>query len=303
MATVTHVLPVKPLFLQAVGSDTPIEYPADVLRHLVGAVWREAGVLRTSHFAVTQRAAGADWSVDITSGYAVVGGGVGNQRYLVYGAGTTNMPLTTFNTAPTATRTHKAWLVLYDKAVSGALYEAQFVITEDTGSGAPTPPNSPSYYFQLGTITIAPAQSNISSAHIGDTRPLASLNLSSHLQLGHLRQVDNLTLETGILNGSGTHGGETPKVTLYGHTVALRGTIMRSSDLAFQAGSTYTLCNLPAAYRPAAIRRMLGAGASAATSSYDWRCQVEPSGIVYAYINNAYSPTYLSLDGIYFEKD
>ena len=169
MANVTSVLTSHVLWQQAAVGDTAISYPANEFRWLINANWNAAVVINYGDFAIAQRSAGANFSVDIAPGMAIVGATAGDEKYIVRLGSTVNVSVTTMNTNPAALRTHKVYLAVYDKLYAGASYNAQIFIGEDTGSGAPTPTGSPVGYILLGTFTITTSQASIQTANIANT--------------------------------------------------------------------------------------------------------------------------------------
>jgi hypothetical protein len=73
-----------PIWIEATGTDTPILLSARQYRTLLDAIWLGQGVVRTGHLAVSQRAAGANMSVDVSTGLVVwLGESVANQGHYV----------------------------------------------------------------------------------------------------------------------------------------------------------------------------------------------------------------------------
>lgn len=243
MATVTYQLPIGPLPMSAVIGDTAISYSAADFRYVIGAMYARTGrVGPNDALWLYTRAAGADWSVDVNFGQIVLGGNsyYFPERYLATLATRVNIPLTGFNTAPVATRTHGVWLGVDDKNTSGALYGARIHITEDVGAGAPLP--SATTYLQLGTLTIAPAQSNIGAANI----------------VNNLRRASNGTAPALLSYYSGftTSSTATAYWSISDNTVRLQGAINKTTGT-WAAGTVYTPVNLPSGARPAEPRAFL----------------------------------------------
>lgn len=289
MATVTYSLPLTPMMLQAVVGDAAISYAGSDIRLLVGSIYTRSGrVGPGDSLMLYPRLAGADWSVDVQAGQAVIYAGpnlYAPERYLISLAARTNVPLTGFNFAPAATRTHAVYLVVDDKNISGTLYGARIIITEDTGSGAAAP--SASYYSQLGTVTIAPAQSNIGSANIVNLLPRAA----------RATPATAPSYYSGFAAGGGT--GQGLLYSLDGNTVKLQGCVVRSSGN-FAAATVYTVANIPVGYRPAYQRyAMTGANLGPAMA----RVGVSTGGdiTVTPYGANAADMTYVALDSFSYE--
>lgn len=227
MADITTALAVKPLYMEAAVADTDIVYGGLDFRRLIGAVYNTPGPVQYEHFRILQRAAGANWSVDIEPGLAIVPGLTTNEKYLVFLSSTLNIPVTTLNTAPAATRTHKVFLAVYDKLYAGASYNASIFIGEDTGSGAPNPTGSAVGYHQLGTFGISPAQVSVATANI--------INLFT--SAGFDQTWTNLTLAAGYVAGDALRP---PAWRRIGKRVEYRGLVKKSVGPIPNAGTLFT---------------------------------------------------------------
>lgn len=295
MATVTSNLTNKPLFLQALGGDTAISYTAAEVRHLLGAVFPRTGVIGASGFRITQRGAGANWSIDVAPGNFIHGSsGIETGRYLLHSDSTVNISVATFNTAPAGTRTHRVWINVYDKVVIGTEYIAKLMVTEDTGSGAPAPADSPAFQYELGQFTISPSQTSVQTAHITNAMRKAGFGTFQY----------DLPLATNFISGAASSNGGPPKYSLNGSIVHLSGTVARTSPTVFAPGTVYTIGTLPIGFRPKYIRYMAGIG----YTGYHYRCGVYDDGtlqISVPDIAGATVPnlTWISLDGCSFEID
>lgn len=156
-----------PLYLQAVGGDAAINYAAADFRELITAIWPQSGGIRASDFVVSQRAAGANFSVDISAGRGVVlGTSVPEQGCaLVRATGVVNL------TTPSAPgsgspRVHRIVVELLDKQAAGSLYGWRYHLLEDTGSGEPAAPASS---FTIASVGISVGQVSVTNANIGNT--------------------------------------------------------------------------------------------------------------------------------------
>lgn len=162
-----------PLVLQAVAPDTAIPYNASDFRGFYGSLFPVEGVLGINALKVTQRGAGANFSVDISSGAgAIQGDDTANQgKYVVTSNGTVNV---TTPTAPASgTRTHRIIAAIRDKQALGTgTYDWVYQCLDDTGTGTPATPNSA---ISLATVAITNGQSSVQNTNITDTRPLAQI--------------------------------------------------------------------------------------------------------------------------------
>lgn len=161
----------RPIWMQAAGADTPLQYSAQELRAMFNAMFQTEGVVPLSSTAlkVVQRAAGANFSVDINPGMAaIIGDDVTAQgMYLVNVSATENVPTPA---APgSGTRVHRVVLQVRDKLHNGAYttYDAVPQLLQDTGSGTPALPGSA---ISLGLVSIAAGQASVTNANITDTR-------------------------------------------------------------------------------------------------------------------------------------
>lgn len=161
-----------PIWLQPAGGDPDITYSArelrQLVRNLVGAAVQALdtqGVVGSSAFQVTQRGAGANFSVDVAAGGAfVVGDDVASQgTYFAWNDGTVNVAVPA---APASgTEVHRLVLQIQDKLNNGVWtgYTAALTLLADTGSGTPAEPNSA---LTLALISAAAGQASILNANI-----------------------------------------------------------------------------------------------------------------------------------------
>lgn len=288
MATYTSPdFPLKPLFMQTLAGDTPINYAAYEFRHLVNAIWLTPGIIGQTSFALTQ-ADQLGWNIRVGGGSATSGG-----YYIYLGAGFT-LSLAGFNTNPAATRTHKVFLVVQDKSNSGtgSGYSANVVVTEDTGAGAPTPDATVS--ILLGTVRISPGQSNILNSHISANPRRASDASIPYDLAANDRLVSTIGSADTVINAS-------PLRLRYGNgRVWISGSARLKSGNAFTATS-YDLWRMPDWAWPFNDKRML-----AATTDSSMLCRLYVSsadGMVTATLSSAKTdnPQYLHLDGLSYE--
>lgn len=297
MATVISALTLKPLFIQAAGGDTAIPYDGYLARVLLGAIWPRTGIVTTDSFTITPRAAGANFSVDVAGGMAVIGGAADLDRYLLHQSAPINVSLTTFNTNPAATRTHKVWLAVYDKqkAAAGTLYQAAIVVTEDTGAGAPTPSgDSYMHSLQIGTVSITTGQASIGTGNIVNLLRHASSSSSGHYAIPISANIADATATTSL---------DTPRALRVGTLVHLSGGFVRTSGAAFAVNSTYILGNVAAPYRPDSDRFLVAPASAAGSSHATYRLTVRTTGNLEALTPNDWAPPWLGLDGLTYELD
>jgi hypothetical protein len=167
VSTVTPNMVSEPFVLQATGVDTPVQYSASTLRALLDGLYTPGAFGQS--FQVTQRGAGANFSVDVSGGFVgIAGGDIANQgKYLVDGIGVVNVPTPA---APgSGTRIHRIIARVRDKQSSGTYttYDWTFELLEDTGGGTPATPVSA---LSLAYVTIASGQASVTTANILDDR-------------------------------------------------------------------------------------------------------------------------------------
>lgn len=169
----------KPLWAQ---SNT---YPARLDRALIAQLWDE-GVMDLTAFKVSQRGAGANFTVDITAGYGIVQGDdqadQGNYQFR-----STAVENITVSAAPGSnSRIDLICLRIYDSNAGGVGTSAgqstasipantgAFVHIAGTASGSPVAPAVPASCLLLATIgPISSGTGSIVDGIITDTRPLA----------------------------------------------------------------------------------------------------------------------------------
>lgn len=158
----------KPLWMQ---NNT---YPARLDRGLFAQLWDE-GVMDLTALKVTQRAAGANFTVDVSIGDAVVTGDdqTDQGNYLVKATAVENATITA---APGSnSRYDIVCLRINDPNAGGNTGDtASIVVTAGTVSASPTVPATPASSLLLAIIgPITSATSSITNAIITDSRVLA----------------------------------------------------------------------------------------------------------------------------------
>jgi len=171
----------RPLFMQAAEGDSTIEYDGRLMRLMLTGTWSSEGPVNDS-FQVSQRSAGANMSVDVSGGTAVVtGNDVSLQgTYMCVSDAVENVVVPA---APASgTRTHRIMLYVKDKLYDGTLaadtYEFVVELQEDTGSGTPALPPSA---ISLALVQVAAGQISVTDANITDTR-ISALTAPSWLR-------------------------------------------------------------------------------------------------------------------------
>jgi hypothetical protein len=166
-----------PLHMQPASGDPDLTYTGLEERLLIQATYPYEGIVdrgpALGKFTVQQRGAGANFSVDVLSGAAVItGDDTGSQmNYLCWSDATFN--LVTPSAPGSGTRLHRVGLQLRDKLNNGAWTQYDFTpaLVQDTGAGFPAEPAS---FLTLAQVSIAAGQANVSNGNITDLRSPAS---------------------------------------------------------------------------------------------------------------------------------
>lgn len=150
-----------PLFLQ-LG-----EYSARVTRQLLSIIGTE-GVIEG--LTVAQRSAGANMSVDVAAGKALIqGDDQSNQGvYLAVNEAVVNLAVVAAD--PSNPRIDRVVLEVRDTNAGGASGDdANLRVIEGTPGGAPTAPAIPDTAISLATVSVAAAATSITDANITST--------------------------------------------------------------------------------------------------------------------------------------
>lgn len=157
----------KPWIMQPAVADPDLTYTAQEIRMYATGEGVITGnqVLTPADFAVTQRGAGANFSVDVAAGICgVTGDDISNQGlYLAWNDATVNVATPA---APgSGTRVHRLVLQVRDKLSNGTYttYDAILSVLPDTGGGTPAEPASA---ITLALISISTGQVSVTNANI-----------------------------------------------------------------------------------------------------------------------------------------
>lgn len=186
-------------WLQAPTGGTVQTYTGVMDRLLIGSIWPTEGILGIGHLKVSQRAAGANMSVDVAAGSAAIS----NDWVSNGGAYHTNESSTVNVTVPAAppsgTRTHIIVEQINDpQSDGGTNYVSAPICVADTGSGQPATPKSA---LLLATVTVAAGNASVTNAMITDKRALASNIPASIGMMGYsdtLSAAGRVTVSHGL---------------------------------------------------------------------------------------------------------
>lgn len=135
-----------------------------------GGVCRYFGSATTGDFAVIQRGAGANMSVDALLGGGLVGGteSASQGMYFVYNDATANVVISASD--PTNARIDVIGLQIRDKEYSGGTDDARLLVITGTPAGSPVVPTLPSNFLSLAHVAVAANAASIVTANITDKR-------------------------------------------------------------------------------------------------------------------------------------
>ncbi len=164
----------QPVLMQAGGGDTAISYSALDVRSIFDALIQSEGVIGLTSLKVSQRGAGANFSVDVATGFCAVGGDdVALQgKYLCQNTAVVNLAIA--SPPVSGSRIHRVIARIKDKLHNGSwsTYEWTLEVLADVGSGTPALPDSA---ITLALVTVASGASNVVDANITDQRSSALL--------------------------------------------------------------------------------------------------------------------------------
>jgi hypothetical protein len=153
-----------------------VTYTANNWRTLLTNLFSE-GILGSDSFEVSERAAGANMTLDVTAGVAVLEGddAAGQGNYLVEASET--LGAFTIDTADaTNPRIDRVGIQLNDPSEGGSSgRNSTFVVVKGTAAASPSAPTLPDSFLELAQVTVPAGATSIEDADITDTRELANL--------------------------------------------------------------------------------------------------------------------------------
>ena len=284
-----------PFFLEEDPASTnPIYYSAQDFRNYSVAFNRRVGVLGATYLRVTQ-GANVGMRIRIGYGWANVGG------YVVYVPGPDRELEMPWAKPTTGTVVHKVYLAVYDEFVSGSVNMAQFIVTQDTGAGAPSPPGAAATLL-LATVTVSSTQPNIQNANIK--------NVAQHGggSGDYLMLEPWLTAEYASAYNAGTDGTADMRCIYNSGVVRLSGRLARKDGLDFVTNKDLTICKLPIYMWPKYQQYLTGTSSDAGpntgpSGTMTFRLNIAPDGTMIARIPSTQTPQHLMFDGISYDMD
>lgn len=128
------------------------------------------GVARSGDMAVSQRGAGANMSVDIAAGFAMVGGteSATQGEYGAFNDAVTNVVISASD--PSNPRIDVIGVRIRDTEYSGANNDAVLIVVTGTPAGSPVVPTLPADFLSLAHVAVAAAAATIVTGNITDKR-------------------------------------------------------------------------------------------------------------------------------------
>lgn len=135
-----------------------------------GGVCRHYGAATTGDLAVIQRAAGANMSVDVLLGGAMVGGteSAHQGEYFVYNDASANVVITAADGSNP--RKDLIGIQIRDTEYSGANNDARILVITGTAGAVPAEPSVPANFVTLALVDVPAAAASIVTGNITDRR-------------------------------------------------------------------------------------------------------------------------------------
>ena len=204
-----------------------VEFTANDWRTIVTNLFTE-GILGAGSFVVSERALGANMTLDITSGVAVLeGDDTSNQgRYLVREDAATLSAVTIPTAHASLSRIDLVGIQLNDPSEGGAVgRNCVFAVTAGTAAASPVAPAVPDSFLVLASVLVPAGAVSIDDGDITDLRPFATLTHEDHLleatgglESGQIqyRKLGNMVFLWGSATGGQTiPPGYRPATTVY----------------------------------------------------------------------------------------
>jgi len=196
-------------FLQPTTGDADIYYTGPMMRQPISAFILAEGVTDiTTHWKCTQRALGANNTIDIAIGSGFIKGDTNFAQQGYYSYRTTAVLNLEIPAAPVSgSRTHRVVLQVVDKQVQSGTSRVLARCLEDTGSGTPAVPDTA---LTLCLITRTAGDSSVVNANIQDERVPYANGAGRVVQLTHYTASDTLlgTAINAVWNDMGMTSGE-----------------------------------------------------------------------------------------------
>lgn len=192
-----------PLWLQALTGDPAISYTGQQMRQLVESIFTLPGVTMAGDLAVSQRAAGANMSVDVAAGQAAIRGtSIARQgSYVVTSTAIENVVIGAAHA--TLPRIDLVVAQVFDRqADGGTRYAWQPIVVAGTPLSTPVAPAAPASSIRLAEVRVNAAVPSIVAADITDRR---QLNCRGDVPLWQMRGGNATAVPAGVSTFLGTY--------------------------------------------------------------------------------------------------
>lgn len=149
-------------------------YPAEDDRRLIATIFSDSeGIILSTDLAVTQRGAGANMSVDVAGGRAVIKGDLATYEgsYFMENRGTTNLTIAAADA--TNPRIDRIVAEVLNAEYSGVSNLWRLRVITGTPAASPAAPALPTNAISLATVAVAALASSITNANITNLRTQA----------------------------------------------------------------------------------------------------------------------------------
>lgn len=166
----------QPLLLEAVSGDPKITYGAQDFRNIISAIAPNNGVVLAGDLQVQQRQAGANMSVDVALGTAIVKGTSVTYQgtYILRSTSTSNVPIAASD--PSNPRIDIIVAQVHDKqADGGSSYGWTLTAVAGTPAASPVAPPVPASSLLLGQVRVNANATSITTSNITDKRVLSGV--------------------------------------------------------------------------------------------------------------------------------
>ena len=147
-------------------------YPAEDDRRFLATIFGDLeGIIKAGDLAVSQRGAGANMSVDVAGGRAIINGDLSTYEgsYFVENRGVTNLAISASD--PTNPRIDRVVAEVLNAEYTGASNLWRLRVITGTPAGSPVAPAVPSNAISLATVAVAALASSITNANITSSVP------------------------------------------------------------------------------------------------------------------------------------
>lgn len=146
-------------------------YPAEDDRRLLATIFGDSeGIFNSTDLVISQRGAGANMSVDVAGGRAVIKGDLSTYEgsYFMENRGVTNLVISAADA--TNPRIDRIVAEVLNAEYSGASNLWRLRVITGTPAGSPSAPAVPNNAISLATVAVAALASSITNANITNTR-------------------------------------------------------------------------------------------------------------------------------------